>query len=72
MARPPGALWRLEQRLQAVPPLDAFERVFNTLSEEFDLECVFVDGTVVQAHQKASGARGGEPKGRGSAAPGAA
>ena len=27
-----------------------FERVFNTLSEEFDLECVFVDGTVVQAH----------------------
>ena len=48
-----------------------FERVFNTLSEEFDLECVFVDGTVVQAHQKASGARGG-PKGRGSAAPGAA
>ena len=36
-----------------------FERVFNTLSEEFDLECVFVDGTVVQAHQKASGARGG-------------
>ncbi len=36
-----------------------FERVFNALSEEFDLECVFVDGTVVQAHQKASGTRGG-------------
>ena len=48
-----------------------FERVFNTFSEEFDLECVFVDGTVVQAHQKASGARGG-PAGRGSAVPGAA
>ena len=38
-----------------------FERVFNTLSEEFDLECVFVDGTVVQAHQKAAGAKGGPP-----------
>lgn len=74
VARPSGAVRQLEQRLGAVPPLDAFrgfERVFNTLSEEFDLECVFVDGTVVQAHQKASGARGG-PKGRGSAAPGAA
>ena len=35
-----------------------FERVFNVLSEEFDLEHVFVDGTIVQAHQKASGARG--------------
>ena len=69
VARPSGAVRQLEQRLGAVPPLDAFrrfERVFNTLSEEFDLECVFVDGTVVQAHQKASGARGG------SAVPGAA
>ncbi len=48
-----------------------FERVFSALSEEFDLEWVFVDGTVVQAHQKAAGAKGG-PAGRGSAAPGAA
>ena len=42
-----------------------FERVFNALSEEFDLEYVFVDGTIVQAHQKASEARGG-PAGKGS------
>lgn len=35
-----------------------FERVFNALSEEFDLEYVLVDGRIVQAHQKASGARG--------------
>ncbi len=48
-----------------------FERVFSALSEEFDLEWVFVDGTVVQAHQKAAGAKGG-PAARGSAAPGAA
>ena len=48
-----------------------FERAFNALSEEFDLEWVFVDGTVVQAHRKAAGAEGG-PAARGSAAPGAA
>ena len=48
-----------------------FERVFSALSEEFNLEWVFVDGTVVQAHQKAAGAKGG-PAARGSAAPGAA
>ena len=48
---------------------DVFESVFNALSDEFDLEYVFVDGTVVQAHQKAAGAKGG-PAARGSAAPG--
>ena len=42
-----------------------FERVFNALSDEFDLEYVFVDGTIVQAHQKATGAKGG-PAGKGS------
>ncbi len=48
-----------------------FEQVFNELSDEFDLEYIFVDGTIVQAHQKAAGAKGG-PAGRGSDAPGAA
>ena len=48
-----------------------FERVFNTLSEEFDFEWVCVDGTIMQAHQKASGAKGG-PAARGSGAPEAA
>ena len=46
-----------------------FERVFNALSGAFDFEYVFVDGTVVQAHQKAAGAKGG-PADRGSAVPG--
>ena len=36
-----------------------FDRVFNTLSGEFDLEYVMVDGTIVRAHQKASGGAGG-------------
>ncbi len=48
-----------------------FEQVFNEPPDEFDLEYVFVDGTIVQAHQKAAGAKGG-PAGRGSDAPGAA
>ena len=48
-----------------------FERVFKALSGSFHLEYVFVDGTVVQAHQKAAGAKGG-PADRESAAPEAA
>ena len=48
-----------------------FERVFARLSDEPDFECALVDGTIVTAHQKASGARGG-PKARPSAARAAA
>ena len=48
-----------------------FERVFNALSGDFDFEYVFIDGTIVQAHQKASGAKGG-PAATESGAPGAA
>src|SRR3712207_7291853 len=40
-----------------------FERVFACLSGEPDFEYALVDGTIVTAHQKASGARGG-PKAR--------
>ncbi len=46
-------------------------RVSDALSEGSGPGWVSVDGTVVQAHQKAAGAKGG-PAGRGSAAPGAA
>ncbi len=58
LARPSAALRQPEQRVQEVPPLGDFNRVFNALSEEFDLDHVFADGTIVQAHQMASGARG--------------
>ncbi len=46
-----------------------FEQVFNEPPDEFDLEYIFAGGTIVQAHQKAAGAKGG-PAGRASAAPG--
>ena len=36
-----------------------FERVFGCLSDEPDFEYALIDGTIVTAHQKASGARGG-------------
>ena len=36
-----------------------FERVFERLSDEPDFEYALIDGTIVTAHQKASGARGG-------------
>ena len=36
-----------------------FERLFNTINGEPDLEYAMIDGTIVQAHQKASGAKGG-------------
>ena len=36
-----------------------FESLFDALNDEPDLEYVLIDGTIVQAHQKASGAKGG-------------
>ena len=46
-------------------------RVSDTLSGESGLECVSGGGTVVQAHRKAAGSKGG-PQARASDAPGAA
>ena len=36
-----------------------FDSIFKVLSENFDLEYVSIDGTVVQARAKASGGKGG-------------
>ena len=36
-----------------------FERAFERLSGEPDFEYALIDGTIVTAHQKASGAKGG-------------
>ena len=48
-----------------------FERLFEWVSDEPDFEYALIDGTIVSAHQKASGAKRGL-KIRPSAAPGAA
>ena len=36
-----------------------FERLFQEIRGEPDFEYALIDGTIVQAHQKASGAKGG-------------
>ena len=36
-----------------------FESLFNAINGAPDLEYAMIDGTIVQAHQKASGAKGG-------------
>ncbi len=36
-----------------------FQRIFEAVSEDPDFEYVLIDGTIVSAHQKASGAKGG-------------
>lgn len=36
-----------------------FVRLFNAMSDNPDLEYALIDGTIVQVHQKASGAKGG-------------
>ncbi len=76
-----GSPWRdlpehfgKEARLQAVPPPGAFGHFRDRSGrapDEFDLEHIFAGGTIIQAHQKASGAEGGPP-GRVSDAPGVA
>ncbi len=36
-----------------------FESLFNAMSGDPDLEYALIDGTIVQVHQKATGAKGG-------------
>jgi transposase len=36
-----------------------FDRIFERVSDEPDFEYALIDGTIVTAHQKASGAKGG-------------
>ncbi len=65
---PEAVLWRdaperfgKEARLQAVPTLGVLGCLrtgCGRAPDEFDPECVFAGGTIVQVHRKAAGARG--------------
>ena len=59
------------QRFRRWVRAGVFERLFERVSDEPDFEYALTDGTIVSAHQKASGAKGGL-RIRPSAAPGAA
>jgi transposase len=47
------------QRFRRWAKAGVFERIFQSLSDEPDFEYALIDGTIVTAHQKASGAKGG-------------
>jgi transposase len=47
------------QRFRRWAKKGVFERLFEAISDEPDLEYALIDGTIVSVHQKASGARGG-------------
>ncbi|HEY8611618.1 MAG TPA: IS5 family transposase [Roseomonas sp.] len=47
------------QRFRRWVRAEVFDRIFERLSDEPDFEYALIDGTIVSAHQKASGAKGG-------------
>jgi len=47
------------QRFRRWAVAGVFDRIFERLSDEPDFEYALIDGTIVSAHQKASGAKGG-------------
>jgi transposase len=47
------------QRFRRWVRAEVFDRVFARVSDEPDFEYALIDGTIVTAHQKASGAKGG-------------
>ena len=63
MARPAACLRQLEQPVPAFPAVGrrsgVFESLFKAMSGDPDLEYALIDGTIVQVHQKATGAKGG-------------
>ncbi len=58
---PPGfGAWNsIFRRFRRWAQRDVFKRIFEAVSDDPDFEYVMIDGTIVSAHQKASGAKGG-------------
>ena len=58
---PPGfGAWNsVFRRFRRWAEADVFQRIFDAISGEPDFEYALVDGTIISAHQKASGAKGG-------------
>ena len=54
-----GAWNSVFRRFRRWAEADVFQRIFDVISGEPDFEYVLVDGTIISAHQKASGAKGG-------------
>ncbi len=58
---PPGfGNWNSQfRRFRRWAKAGVFDRLFNAVSGDPDLEYALIDGTIVQVHQKATGAKGG-------------
>jgi transposase len=58
---PPGfGNWNSQfRRFRRWAKAGVFEGLFNAMSDDPNLEYALIDGTIVQVHQKASGAEGG-------------
>ena len=58
---PPGfGAWnRVFRRFRRWAQGGVFQRIFEAVSEDPDFEYALIDGTIISAHQKASGAKGG-------------
>ena len=54
-----GAWNSVFQRFRRWVHRGVFDRIFERVSDEPDFEYALIDGTIVTAHQKASGAKGG-------------
>lgn len=54
-----GAWNSIFRRFRRWAQRGVFQRVFEAVSGDPDFEYVLVDGTIISAHQKASGAKGG-------------
>lgn len=56
---PPGfGAWNsVFRRFRRWAQLGVFQRIFEAVSGDPDFEYVLIDGTIISAHQKASGAR---------------
>jgi hypothetical protein len=62
-----GGLWEVVYRLEALPPSavlnGVFEKVFEALSDEPDMEYALIDGTIIKVHRHAVGAKVGSKSG---------
>jgi hypothetical protein len=38
---------------------DVFQKIFDAVSDEPDMECAMIDGTIVKVHRHGQGAKGG-------------
>ena len=58
---PPGfGAWNsIFRRFRRWAQRGVFQRIFEAVSDDHDFEYVLIDGTIISAHQKASGAKGG-------------